>query len=520
MTEMLQKQVANKSIVVFDGYRVVGILTQKKGNDTHAIGLVAINLADLDAENYGITLFNLTNIIYAVGGPGGMYLTSVYPESQTGASGVAFAAGAVGVNLTESQYGIASIKFRWNLSGTYQQVIPRYISTDDDGNDEKEFLDDYFTDTGKMLDAIFLKGYQWPFDPRKIMDHGSSLIDILVYHETQIKGRRVYMDFTSNPKAAIKDGAFDFSLLGDESYTYLKNSDALFGLPIDRLTKMNTPAIELYKNNGIDITKDYLEIAVCAQHNNGGLLGSIWWESNVTHLFPVGEVNGTFGVYRPGGSALNSTQVGSYRAAQYISKNYMHAPQSSLDFKEAVASQVSDILDNAREIISTLGKSSNVFVQRELIKANMTKNGAHIRSLSACNEGITFCKKQLATLFQETQVANYREYPEVFINWDILMTQYVYLNAIKEYIIHGGKSRGSYLIQNEEGVLPLACLPDMFKFNLGGAALTDEICMIAIKSLQDKTSCDVTWEKVKPIPVTDNWFETVWNDYMDDKIIR
>ncbi|MGM0680565.1 MAG: preprotein translocase subunit YajC, partial [Pseudomonadota bacterium] len=32
---------------------------------------------------------------------------------------------------------------------------------------------------------------------------------------------------------------------------------------------------------------------------NGGLAGNIWWESeNIRHLFPVGEVNGSHGVYR------------------------------------------------------------------------------------------------------------------------------------------------------------------------------------------------------------------------------
>ena len=64
-----------------------------------------------------------------------MYGSTVYPTSQTGATGIALEAGVVGRNLTESQYGIASIKFRWNLSGTYQQVLPRYVSTDRDGND-------------------------------------------------------------------------------------------------------------------------------------------------------------------------------------------------------------------------------------------------------------------------------------------------------------------------------------------------------------------------------------------------
>ncbi len=136
------------------------------------------------------------NIRY--GGPAGIYDTSVYPSSQTGASGLALEAGVKGKNLTESQYGIASIKFRWNLSGTYQQVLPRYISTDKEGNDEREFLQDYFENPGEMLDAIFLKGYQWPFDPRKIENHGSSLIDILVYNETVIKRRRVFLDYTNN----------------------------------------------------------------------------------------------------------------------------------------------------------------------------------------------------------------------------------------------------------------------------------------------------------------------------------
>ena len=89
--------------------------------------------------------------------------------------------------------------------------------------------------------------------------------------------------------------------------------------PIERLHSLNAPAIALYKEHGIDLEKEHLQIAVCAQHNNGGLKANIWWESDLTHLFPVGEVNGSHGVYRPGGSALNSGQVGSYRAAQYIS---------------------------------------------------------------------------------------------------------------------------------------------------------------------------------------------------------
>ena len=102
-----------------------------------------------------------------------MYQDSVYPHGHYGASGLAFEAGVRGKNLTEWQFGLSSLKPRWNVSGTYMQVLPRFISTDADGNDAREFLGDYFKDPGQILDLIFLKGYQWPFDVRKL-NGGSS----------------------------------------------------------------------------------------------------------------------------------------------------------------------------------------------------------------------------------------------------------------------------------------------------------------------------------------------------------
>ena len=520
MTEKLQEQVESKHIKIFDGYLVIGILTDKRGSETKAVGLVAINTDELEKPNRGITLFNCTNIIYATGGPAGMYATSVYPESQTGASGIAFEAGAKGINLTESQYGIASIKFRWNLSGTYQQVIPRYVSTNPDGSDEKEFLDEYFKEPGQMLDAIFLKGYQWPFDPRKIKNYGSSLIDILVYNETQVKGRRVFLDFMRNPTWGSKNGELDFSLLGEESYTYLKNSGALFGTPIERLAKMNQPAIDLYKSHGIDLTKEYLEIAVCAQHNNGGLMGNIWYESNIKHLFPVGEVNGTFGIYRPGGSALNSTQVGSLRAAQYIKANYIEDPPSNDEFINMVAAQVDAKISIAQKLASQKAEKSNVYEIRNKMQQRMTKYGAHIRSLEGCKKAIDECLKDLKEIDDKTQIAAIRELPDAFRNKDILLTQYVYLNAIKEYIEKGGRSRGSYLVQDSNGELPIESLSDDFRFALDSGELAKMTCEVQLNADNGNYSCSFEWKPVRPIPEGDSWFENVWNAYLRGEIIK
>lgn len=46
---------------------------------------------------------------------------------------MAFEAGAAGANLDCWQYGLASVGFRWNVSGSYQQAIPRYVSVDAQG---------------------------------------------------------------------------------------------------------------------------------------------------------------------------------------------------------------------------------------------------------------------------------------------------------------------------------------------------------------------------------------------------
>ena len=199
MFEALAREVERRRIAVFDRHQVIGLLSHGHGPGRSVIGAQALDLDRLDRTGSGHVLFNAVNIVLGTGGPAGIYGASVYPESQLGSHGLAFEIGAAGQNLTESQFGLASIKFRWNLSGTYQQVIPRYVSTDAAGRDEREFLSGYFPDMGKLATAIFLKGYQWPFDAAKVAGFGSSLIDLLVFQETVGRGRRVFLDYRRNP---------------------------------------------------------------------------------------------------------------------------------------------------------------------------------------------------------------------------------------------------------------------------------------------------------------------------------
>lgn len=267
------------------------------------------------------------NTVLACGGQGNLYADSVYPASQTGGIGVAAFAGATCQNLHIWQYGIASKSPRWNLSGSYQQALPRYFSRDDKG--EYDFLAEYFKSDTALLDAIFLKGYEWPFDPKK----ASSIIDVAV-SEQCAKGRKVYLDFSQNPP---QFSGFD----GLKCREYLKNSNALLPTPIERLEKLNPAAIGFYRSKGVDLYCQLLEISVCAQHNNGGLKVDNNWQTSLDNLYAVGEVAGTHGNRRPGGSALNAGQVGALRAAQDILSKAKR--EMRISFDDFVLEQISTI---------------------------------------------------------------------------------------------------------------------------------------------------------------------------------
>ena len=300
MAEALERSVKARGVEILEPLLACRILTGEQG----VTGLLCLDMWERDW-----VWIHCAHVVLCTGGPAMIYLNSVYPESQRGMSGMAFEAGAAGANLDCWQYGLASVQFRWNVSGSYQQALPRYVSVDRDGR-EREFLADVLGKT-EAVDRVFLKGYQWPFDPRKVK--GSSMVDLLVQAEEDA-GRRVYMDYLHNPVG------YDFSALPREARDYLKNCGADRPLPIDRLRAINAPAIKLYRSHGIDLEREMLEVRVCAQHHNGGIAVDADWQTCVPGLYACGEAAGTFGRYRPGGTALNSTQVGSLRVAEHIAR--------------------------------------------------------------------------------------------------------------------------------------------------------------------------------------------------------
>jgi succinate dehydrogenase/fumarate reductase flavoprotein subunit len=511
MFKALSTEVKTRKIKILDKVQVIALITDDK--KVKVTGALAINLNERDPGK-AFVIFNAVNVILGTGGPGGMYKSSVYPHSQTGSSGMAFEAGAAGQNLTESQFGIASVKFRWNLSGSYQQAIPRYFSTDSNGTDEKEFLNEFFPDIQTLSKAIFLKGYQWPFDPRKIAGFGSSMIDLLVYRETVYRNRRVFLDFTVNPAGPAKE-QYDNEKLDQEVLTYLRNSCALLDTPFRRLEAMNRPAIDLYLDHGIDISNEPLEISVCAQHNNGGLKGNIWWESDLKHLFPVGEANGSHGVYRPGGSSLNSGQVGSYRAAIYISKHYKQDPPEINIFLNAAKVQIEKKLDLASLWLNSEGKGSGNDIL-ENIRDRMSGFAGIVRKRASVEIAARQAADILNNIDTQLSASGTEEVAKAFQLMDLCLTHYIYIEAIKEYIENGGRSRGSYLVTEKNGFHPEGIPENEWNFTICRYDRDIENKILEISYREGVIKKELV--KVKPIPDQELWFEKVWKKNLEDNL--
>jgi succinate dehydrogenase/fumarate reductase flavoprotein subunit len=513
MFGVLSAEVKKRNIKVLDNHQVIELLTDK--NKTRVFGAMAIDLQIKDPLK-AFVLFNSINIILGTGGPGDMYAESVYPLSQNGSIGMAFRAGATGQNLTESQFGLSSLKFRWNLSGSYQQVIPRYYSVDSEGKNEKEFLNDFFPDYRTLTKAIFLKGYQWPFDSSRIAGFGSSLIDLLVYKEKEEKGRRVFIDYTRNVSWKGKN-IFLQDELDPEVNTYLFNSGSYKASPVERLNSMNSPAVELYRKNGIDLSSEPIEVGICAQHNNGGLKGNIWWESDLRHLFPVGEVNGSHGVYRPGGSALNSGQVGSARAAEFIYHRYKGPVRGKEGFLADSRDIISSVLEHSDNWLKSGLQNLNYKALSE-IRQRMSAAGSIIRDRKKISKAVTDAFLLLKNIKYKTGASSVSELAECFRLYDNCIAHFLYLEAIRSYIEKRGRSRGSYIVTgNKENTIPDISVADLDIY-LCRYNRSVENKILEVKFRNDKIKIDTC--PVREIPLQNLWFEKVWKDYLEDNYIE
>jgi len=558
MVEKALVNVRRQGTPIFDHHEVIRLLTAGEGDRRRVIGALALDTQRLNEPDRGLVAFQAEDVVLATGGPGELYRDSVYPRGQFGSHGLALAIGAAANNLTESQFGLASVGFRWNLSGSYQQVIPCYFSTDAAGGDVRYFLNSFYSSMAAEATSIFLKGYQWPFHAEGLAGGGSSVIDVTVHLQRQA-GRRCYLDFTRNPVA--DEGLEEFALerLGDEARQYLERCGCTQATPLERLQHLNPESIALFAEAGVDLRQP-LEVAVCAQHCNGGLSANLWWETTVPHLFAIGEVAGTHGV-RPGGCALNAGQVGGLRAAQYIAHGRRRTSLDQEAFAAGAAEQVAAEWERLRRLAGSAGGAERAGdgapalqdgaegardggralqddhstdrlrqpvlpdepegasspglhsdVLRE-VQERMTVHAAHLRSVAGAREALAGAR----ALWERVQREGLRleagaaELPQAIRVEHLVLTHLCFLEALAALLERGGGSRGGYAVLDDAGDRHMVTRRGVELPHRGeNAALRQEVLEVRVT---DDGRIDVQGVPVRPLPEDDPWFETTWREF-------
>jgi succinate dehydrogenase / fumarate reductase, flavoprotein subunit len=441
MVQVLTNEAIRLNVPIFNHTTGVHLLVEP-GAQARCVGVVAMSPKRRADDNpLGLVVFSSDVIVIATGGPGELYRDSVYPRHCFGSLGLAMEAGLEAVNLTESQFGISTSRdnFPWNLSGTYVQAMPYMFSRDARGN-ERNFLADYYRTTQELASNVFRKGYQWPFHATRMLNFGSSLVDLAIVREKRA-GRKVFMDFNRNPLPVPGDAEFDLARLDPDVQAYLKNAGALLEKPLDRLRKMNPLSIELYKRYKYDITRDPLEFAVNNQHMNGGLAVDGWGATSLDGCYAVGEAAGTHGVTRPGGAALNAGQVLGIRCAEHATARrtmrVSSAPSPGL-IDEAVG-RISDILKADSPLTV---KSIRKDVQDRMSDhAGVLCNAADVKQALAAARALNDTIRQQGIAFSGAPGALRA------LQWrqTALLSEAV-LTALAFYIEWGGGSRGARTI--------------------------------------------------------------------------
>ncbi|WP_370228276.1 FAD-binding protein [Cognatishimia sp.] len=447
MVQVLAKEALRLNVPFFNLTTAVKLITEGADDGQKITGVLAIRAKDQSPENpYGLVLFRCNKLVIAAGGPGELYRDSVFPNGCFGSLGLALEAGLELVNLTESQFGIGTRRegFPWNLSGTYVQVIPHIYSLDAEGR-EHHFLADYYRTTQEMASNVFRKGYQWPFHATRMLDFGSSLVDLAIFRESQ-KGRRVFLDFNRNILPVPGDEAFSLSRLDDDVHQYLKDANADQDLPIDRLKHMNPLAIELYRRYKVDIAKEPLEFAVNNQHMNGGIAVDIWGRTNIAGIYAIGEAAGTHGVTRPGGSALNAGQVFGTRVAEQIGaigNTPIDAANSLAPFERATSELLAslktegglDAKDVRKAVQARMSDFAGILCTAAEVKQALQDAQALVQQVDA--QGIAISRaSEAARAVQWRQMA---------------LASHAVLTALDAYIAAGGGSRGARAICDRDG---------------------------------------------------------------------
>jgi hypothetical protein len=148
----------------------------------------------------------------------------------------------------------------------------------------------------------------------------------------------------------------------------------------------------------------------------------------------------------------------------------------------------------------------------------MSGAGNIIRSRQKAIRASSEAFSLLENIKNEVGASSAKELADCFRISDNCLAHLIYIEAIRIYIEMNGRSRGSYIITNDEELTVHDKSSPGVNFELCRYDRDVEVNILEIAYRDSKIKIDIA--KVREIPVQDLWFERVWKDYLEDNFIE
>jgi len=276
----LGAQASQLGVPVIDQLMVVNLIVR----DGQCHGVYAI-----DAEGRPVVI-RAKSTILTTGGASQLFGKNLYPSDITGDGyAMAYRAGAWLANMEFMQAGVSIVSPFINLFGNYLWDA-RPNLTDGSG---QTFVDGYLPDGITLDDVLRSTERHFPFSSSDVSRYIEISIQKVINEGRGTPEGGVYMDFKGR----------DF--------------DRILADPATSIAKMWPLTYDWYRERGVDLYRDRIQIACSAHAINGGLYIDEDAQSNIQGLFAAGEVAaGPHGADRLGGNMALTCQVFGRRAGR------------------------------------------------------------------------------------------------------------------------------------------------------------------------------------------------------------
>jgi succinate dehydrogenase/fumarate reductase flavoprotein subunit len=495
MTRMFEERVKANRTKIFNRHEVIALLVTQVDGKSEVVGALAVDLRNASEPGQSLVVFNCRNVIMATGGSSALFANCILGEGSPSSLGLAVKAGARVANLTENRFGIALAKSGRPLAGNCQRVIPTYYSVGRGGRTQEMFFAKYFSATRQIGSAIFLKGEAWPFSTARLQALGPSVIDIAISNELA-EGRRVFVSYAENVKGE-DIGQFNISQLDTPARSWLEKHNATQFTPFDRLRHVDPECIGELLDAKVDL-REPQEVTLSAEQTFGGVAVDTSWETNIRHLFAVGDVSCTHG-NPPDGVELNARQVGGMRAAERIVRDHTAGPMPLDTFLTTVGPDLEAEIANVQHYVYGPLELPSVRNVRVDLQKRTDQAAGMIRGLGGLDEAINATRGVYQSIRTEGQrLARASEFVPAIQNELLCIAQLAFLEQMKAYIQAGGGSRGAYLVLDERGdAILLTKRGSEMRHRNENMGLRSQIFETVLK---DGTTFETQAVPVRPIP--------------------